>query len=74
MEKDKTILAITKLLAKCKAAGFTTEKEIMDANASKFYTFCKEQKVTDEEATLFFKLQEALQNKTLFAFLMGESN
>lgn len=74
MDKDKRISTITKLLIKCKAAQLNTEKDIIEIPASKFFSFSKEQRITDEEANLFFELQEALKNKALFSFLMGEQN
>ncbi|MGM9524555.1 MAG: hypothetical protein ACI3VU_09100 [Faecousia sp.] len=74
MDKDKRISTITKLLSKCKASRLTTEKDIIEIPASKFFSFSKEQRITDEEANLFFELQEALKNKALFSFLMGEQN
>lgn len=74
MDKDKKITTIAKLLTKCKAAGLTSEKDIIEIPASKFFSFSKEQKLSDEEANLFFELQEALKNKSLFCFLMGEQN
>lgn len=74
MDKDKRISAITKLLSKCKAAQLITEKDIIEISASKFFSFSKDQKLTDDEANLFFELQESLKSKSLFSFLMGEQN
>lgn len=74
MDKDKRMSAITKLLSKCKAAGLITEKDVIEIPASKFFSLSKEQKLTDEEANLFFELQEVLKQKSLFTFLMGAQN